>query len=200
VEGEKQASGVAPTGDVAGLPFGKASPIIVTLSDSGRGTVIGSHRGRHIDAVKFFLVVIVLVSPCLAGCASTTRRSPPDSVNGAPVEHDKSSASPVGLVFDTAGVDFGPWIHRFMAQIKKNWYIPYSAVSLKAHVVASFNVQKDGRITDLVLKTPCGIPVLDEATLHAVSLSSPTKPLPAEYPRGFAVFTVTFYYNESPPK
>ena len=30
-------------------------------------------------------------------------------------------------------------------------------------------------------------------------MSNPTEPLPPEYPSEKAFFTVTFYYNESPP-
>ena len=53
------------------------------------------------------------------------------------------------IQFDTKGVEFGPWIRRFIAQVKRNWFIPYAAMSMKGHVVIQFNVHKDGSITDL---------------------------------------------------
>ena len=53
------------------------------------------------------------------------------------------------IQFDTKGVEFGPWIRRFIAQVKRNWLIPYAAMSMKGHVVVTFNVHKDGTITDL---------------------------------------------------
>src|SRR5712692_9352860 len=33
------------------------------------------------------------------------------------------------IQFDTKGVEFGPWIRRFVAQIRRNWFIPYAAMS-----------------------------------------------------------------------
>src|SRR5205085_12604662 len=38
------------------------------------------------------------------------------------------------IQFDTKGVEFGPWIRRFVAQVKRNWIIPYAAWSAQAHV------------------------------------------------------------------
>ena len=35
------------------------------------------------------------------------------------------------IQFDTKGVEFGPWIRRFVAQVKRNWFIPYAAMSLR---------------------------------------------------------------------
>ena len=29
------------------------------------------------------------------------------------------------LQFDTKGVEFGPWIRRFVAQVKRNWFVPH---------------------------------------------------------------------------
>ena len=33
------------------------------------------------------------------------------------------------IQFDTKGVEFGPWIRRFVAQVKRNWLIPYAAMT-----------------------------------------------------------------------
>jgi TonB family protein len=103
------------------------------------------------------------------------------------------------IQFDTKGVEFGPWIRRFIAQVKRNWNVPYAAMSLKGHVVITFNVHKDGSITDLSVAGPSGVESFNSAAYGALSGSNPTQPLPAEYPTEKAFFTVTFYYNESPP-
>ena len=42
-------------------------------------------------------------------------------------------------------------MRRFIAQIKRNWFIPYAAMSLRGHVAVSFNVHKDGSITDVAV-------------------------------------------------
>jgi TonB family protein len=103
------------------------------------------------------------------------------------------------IQFDTKGVEFGPWIRRFIAQVKRNWIIPYAAMSMKGHVVITFNVHKDGAITDLSVVGPCPVESFNSAALGALSGSNPTQPLPPEYPSDKAFFTVTFFYNETPP-
>jgi len=101
------------------------------------------------------------------------------------------------IQFDTKGVEFGPWIRRFVAQVKRNWFIPYAAMSNKGHVVITFNVHKDGTITDLTVVGPCPIDAFNNAAFGALASSNPTQPLPPEYPADKAFFTVTFFYNET---
>jgi TonB family protein len=103
------------------------------------------------------------------------------------------------IQFDTKGVEFGPWIRRFVAQVKGNWLIPLAAMTMKGHVVLTFNVHKNGFITDLAVVSPCPIEAFNTAAYGALAASNPTQPLPPEYPSDKAFFTVTFFYNESPP-
>jgi TonB family protein len=103
------------------------------------------------------------------------------------------------IQFDTKGVEFGPWIRRFIAQIRRNWFIPYAAMSLRGHVVLTFNVHKDGSITDLTVLRPSSVEAFNNSAYNALLGSNPTQELPAEYPADKAFFTVTFYYNEQPP-
>ena len=102
------------------------------------------------------------------------------------------------IQFDSKGVEFGPWLRRFVAQVKRNWFVPYAAMSLKGHVVITFNVHKDGRITDLQVLRPSDVAAFNNAAINALATSNPTMALPPEYPADKAFFTVTFYYNESP--
>jgi len=106
------------------------------------------------------------------------------------------------IQFDTKGVEFGPWIRRFVAQVKRNWYpmIPYAAMMYKGHVVITFNVHKSGALTDLSVVGPCPIDAFNTAAFGALKASNPTEPLPPEYPDEKAFFTVTFFYNEVPPR
>jgi TonB family protein len=103
------------------------------------------------------------------------------------------------IQFDTKGVEFGPWIRRFIAQVKRNWFVPYSSMSMRGHVVITFNVHKDGTLTDLNVVGPSPIDPFNNAAFGALSGSNPTQPLPPEYPADRAFFTVTFFYNETPP-
>jgi TonB family protein len=106
------------------------------------------------------------------------------------------------IQFDTKGVEFGPWIRRFIAQVKRNWYaiMPYAAMTamMKGHVVITFNVHKSGALTDLSVVGPCPIEAFNTAAFGALTASNPTTPLPPEYPDEHAFFTVTFFYNEQP--
>jgi TonB family protein len=85
-----------------------------------------------------------------------------------------------------------------VAQVKRNWIVPYAAWSAQAHVVITFNVHRDGSITDLTIVGPSPIDALNNSAFGALSASNPTQPLPPEYPSEKAFFTVSFFYNESP--
>ena len=100
--------------------------------------------------------------------------------------------------FDSKGVDFGSWLRRFRAQVYRNWLIPYAAMTAKGHVVVTFNVHKNGSITDLSVVGPSGVGAFNSAAYGALASSNPTAPLPPEYPADEAFFTVTFFYNEEP--
>ncbi|HEX9368605.1 MAG TPA: TonB family protein [Vicinamibacterales bacterium] len=103
------------------------------------------------------------------------------------------------IQFDTKGVDFGPWLRRFVAQIRRNWFVPYAAMSLRGHVVLSFKVHRDGSITDLQIMQPSSIDAFTKSAFNAIKLTNPTVPLPLEFPDENAPFIVTFYFNETPP-
>jgi TonB family protein len=104
------------------------------------------------------------------------------------------------IQFDTKGVEFGPWVRRFVAQVKRNWepLIPLAVMTMRGHVVITFNVHKSGAITDLAIVKPAPIEAFDTAAYGALVSSNPTQPLPPEYPADKAFFTVTFFYNEEP--
>jgi TonB family protein len=104
------------------------------------------------------------------------------------------------IQFDTKGVDFGRWIARFKIQVERNWWplIPQVAMSLSGRVVLTFNVHKNGTITDLAVAAPSSVDGFNHAAYGALSSSNPTQPLPPEYPADKAFFTVTFFYNEEP--
>ena len=102
------------------------------------------------------------------------------------------------IQFDTKGVEFGPWIRRFVAQVKRNWFVPYAAMSLRGRVVITFFVHRNGALTDVTVIGPSSVDSFNLAARNALLSSNPTEPLPPEYPDDKAFFTVTFFYNESP--
>ncbi len=72
-------------------------------------------------------------------------------------------------------------------------------MTFRGRVVLQFNIHKDGHITDISVVGPSDINAFNLAANNAILGSNPTEPLPPEYPDPKAFFTVTFYYNESPP-
>jgi TonB family protein len=100
------------------------------------------------------------------------------------------------IQFDSKGVDFGPWLRRFVAQVKRNWFIPQAAWTLKGHVVIQFYVLRDGTILDIRVVGASAIDSFNTAAFNALKMSNPTMQLPAEYPTDRVFFTVTFHYNE----
>jgi outer membrane biosynthesis protein TonB len=102
------------------------------------------------------------------------------------------------IQFDSKGIDFGPWLRRFRAQVMSNWFIPETAMWLKGHVVLQFYVHRDGTITDLAIMKPSSVDSFTTAAFNAMKLTQQarTQPLPAEYPTDKVLFTVTFFYNE----
>ena len=103
------------------------------------------------------------------------------------------------LQFDTKGVEFGPWIRRFISQVRRNWFVPMAAMTMRGRVVITFFVHRNGALTDVTVIRPSEIDSFNTAAVNALLASNPTTPLPPEYPDDKAFFTVTFYYNESPP-
>ena len=103
------------------------------------------------------------------------------------------------LQFDTKGVEFGPWIRRFVSQVRRNWFVPMAAQTMRGRVVITFNVHRNGLLTDITVIRPSEIESFNISAVNALRASSPTTPLPPEYPDDKAFFTVTFFYNENPP-
>ena len=114
-------------------------------------------------------------------------------------DNDRGSGTGEGLIqFDAKGADFGPWLRRFVAQVKRNWFVPQAAMIMKGHVVITFNIHRNGAITDIEVKKPSSVESFNHAAVNALLGSNPTQPLPPDYPSESAFFTVTFLYNEDP--
>ena len=158
-----------------------------------------------------------LANPFLADRGETSRETPPTERSGTllnqalrrldGVSRSRTFDNPRGrtdqygpeIQFDTKGVDFGSWIRRFRALIYRNWDLPYAIWSMSGHVVLTFNIHRDGTITDLMVVEPSSVDGFTNSAHNALIQSNPTPPLPAEYPDDSVFFTVIFYFNERPP-
>jgi len=190
-DGEVDESTAEPTDEPGTLPQDlEAGP---RLADSSL-TVPGLGPGDPDDSQE---VSKIESDGLLAQVRETLRRSINQQSFGN-VSGDTGRYGPE-IQFDTKGVEFGPWIRRFVAQIRRNWFIPYSVLSNHGHVVLTFYVHRDGSMTDLSVLQPSPIRSFNQSASNALKLSNPTQPLPVEYPDDSVLFTVTFFFNEAPP-
>lgn len=143
------------------------------------------------------LLLLPLLITSVAACASTGARGPAPG-EGPPIQ--QPAAPRPSFQFDSKGVDFDPWLRNLTTRLRAQWAIPIAAVRSKGHVVVTFSVNRNGAISDLAVLRPSPIAHFNNSAYHAVASSSPLPPLPSAYPDESAFFTITFYFNETPPR
>lgn len=140
------------------------------------------------------------VQPPAGGSLGDALKNLQKYVQNDSFNNQKGQAQEFGpLQFDTKGVEFGPWIRRFISQVRRNWFVPMAAQTMRGRVVITFNVHRNGALTDVMVLRPSEIESFNISAVNALLASNPTTALPPEYPDDKAFFTVTFYYNENPP-
>jgi outer membrane biosynthesis protein TonB len=102
------------------------------------------------------------------------------------------------IQFSVEGVDLTEWLKKFRAQVQRNLFVPYKAMTLKGCAIVSFKVATDGRILDIVLNHPSETAAFTIAATNAIQGSNPTWALPQEYRGEPIAFTFTFFYNTGP--
>lgn len=110
-----------------------------------------------------------------------------------------STSEPL-ILSDTRGVDFGPYLARVLAAVRRNWLavIPESArLGQKGKTVIVFTILKDGSVppTQPVVTRTSGQDPLDRAALSAILASVPFPPLPTQFTGEHIVLQFTFLYN-----
>ena len=103
------------------------------------------------------------------------------------------------IQFDTKGVEFGPWLRRFVAQVRRNWFVPYAAMTFRGRVVLQFNIHRDGAHHRHLGRRahPTSTPSTAPRTTPSSGRTRPSRcRRSTRTPKAF--FTVTFYYNEQP--
>ncbi len=134
--------------------------------------------------------------PLSSALGNPLRYSQGDAFNNPGGQGGQQESS---IQFDSKGVEFGPWIRRFIAQIKRNWMFPLAVASMSGHVAITFYVDKEGRLTEVTVVEPSRVTAFNGSARGALEMSNPTHPLPPEYPDDRCFFKVTFYFNETPP-
>jgi len=104
------------------------------------------------------------------------------------------------VLSDTMGVDFGPYLARVLADIRRNWYnvIPEAArppLMEQGTVSIDFVIQKNGSVAGLKIMAPSGDISLDRAAWGGITASNPFPPLPHEFKGNYLALRLHFLYN-----
>lgn len=90
------------------------------------------------------------------------------------------------------------YVRQVEQRIGQNWLqTSLGQLAQRVDAVASFSVQRDGRITDIRLEKSSGVSSVDLAVQRAIQASTPLPPLPHELRNRTVVFRAVFEY---PPR
>ena len=101
------------------------------------------------------------------------------------------------LYYNDRGANFVPWVRRMLAEVRRNWLVPYSVAFNHGHVAVGISVARDGTVTHLNVLIPSGTSGFDNAAVGALRASI-LLPLPADYPDDKFDIILVFWYNERP--
>jgi TonB family protein len=107
------------------------------------------------------------------------------------------------ILTDTMGVDFGPYLTRIVAIVKQNWYtlMPpsvYPPILKQGKLAIEFVILKDGKSTQMAVRTSSGDVALDRAAWASITASNPFPPLPKEFPGQILGLRFYYFYNLEP--
>lgn len=115
--------------------------------------------------------------------------------------HDPNAASASDSseeAFGQGGKKALPYDTELSAWLQVNKKYPKMARRLGQeceNITLEFNINPDGRLTDILLKEKCEFEVLNQAAVDIVKASSPFKPYPAHFPQKPLKRTQSFSYK-----
>ncbi|MGD0792161.1 MAG: TonB family protein [Terriglobales bacterium] len=105
------------------------------------------------------------------------------------------------ILTDTMGVDFGPYLTRIVQIVRQNWYsiMPesvYPPILKQGKLAIEFVILKDGKVSNMAVRTSSGDVPLDRAAWGSITASTPFPPLPKEFPGQILGLRFYYFYNE----
>jgi TonB family protein len=93
------------------------------------------------------------------------------------------------------GTQFGPYVQGMQRRIQQNWLqgMIDPSIAHAPRVYVTFDILRDGTLTNFQIQQSSGIPALDRSAQRAILASSPLQPLPSGF-SGSRV-SVTFYFE-----
>jgi len=152
-------------------------------------------------------IVVILAAALLLAIIAIGQPTPQNGEGRAPAANaagqPNTSAKTLGnieVLSDTYGVDFGPYLSKVLAAVRRNWYvlIPEKARAPEmayGKLAIEFAILPDGKVAAMKLVAPSGDVALDRAAWGGIANSVPFEPLPAQYAGPFLSLRFNFYYN-----
>ncbi len=155
-------------------------------------------------------LILSLLAPCLRaqsapGSGVATNSQLPPTPAWDLCRSTERGPEQAGILSDTMGVDFGPYLARIMPIVRRNWNVLIPAfvdspLARRGKVSVEFQILKDGKIDvdGVTIPTSSGDTTLDRAARGGIIRSDPLPRLPAEFPGQNLRLRLSFYYNLSP--
>jgi TonB family protein len=126
-------------------------------------------------------------------------RAPATNAAGQPNTSPKTVGN-MEVLSDTQGVDFGPYLSKVLAAVRRNWYIliPEEARApqmKRGRLAIEFVILPDGKVAAMRLVAPSGDVLLDRAAWGGITASNPFAPLPEEFHGPYLALRFRFFYN-----
>jgi len=102
-----------------------------------------------------------------------------------------------GLSFNTYNWDFAPYMLEMKRKVERNVFPPpaFTYMGLiSGETLLRFRVLPNGEVKELTVLKYVGHESLKETSVQAISISSPFKPLPADFPEDYLEVTASFHY------
>ena len=127
-----------------------------------------------------------------------------DYAPGGPGGAQQGMGTGVQILSDTQGVDFGPYIRRILADIKRNWIplIPEEArppLNKQGETLIRFTILPDGRIAAMNLDGSSQDTAIDRACWGGITGVGQFPPLPANFKGPNLELRVDFFTNKPLP-
>jgi|SRR5579884_2191982 len=108
-----------------------------------------------------------------------------------------SQSGPIGAGFGDGafGNKYGEYVQGMVRRISQNWLkgLVDSRITHAPKVFITFDISRDGKISNISIKQSSGIPSLDNSAMRAIYASNPLQPLPRDY--SGSTVNVTFYFE-----
>ena len=121
---------------------------------------------------------------------------------GGPAKSFSAGAATGGLGFTGAAGDFGSrygWYVQIIQQKTQQSWLAYEVdrrITQAPRVYLTFDIQRNGRPTNVQLEQSSGIPSLDQSAIHAIQRIDTFGPLPADYSGSKVSVEWWFDYNK----